>query len=61
METIIILAQALSKAAKAEIVRLDINVDNVEDITSYNGRLWLKPAYMGYWDIYEDGTITHHK
>ena len=53
METIMILAQAISKAAKCEIWRLDINSDGEE----YDGRLWLRPDSAGYWDIHEDGSI----
>lgn len=58
METIIILAQAISKAAKEDIVRLDINLLN----DGYKGRLWLTHIDISeHWDIYEDGTIEHHK
>ena len=58
METIIILAQAISKAAKKDIWRLDINMIGDD----YVGRLWLTHIDISeHWDIYEDGTIEHHK
>lgn len=58
METIMILAQAISKAAKEDIWRLDINLTN----DGYLGRLWLTNVDISeHWDIYEDGTMTHHK
>ena len=58
METIMILAQAISKAAKKDIWRLDINANDDDE---YVGRLWLRSNIEGYWDIHEDGSIEHHR
>ena len=65
MKTIIILAEALSKAALSPIDRLDIQlVRKSEEETYYEGRLWLADdktitlTKNEFFDIKEDGTIT---
>lgn len=65
MKTIIILAEALSKAALSPIDRLDIQlVRKSEEETYYEGRLWLADDQTitltknEFFDIKEDGTIT---
>lgn len=57
METIMILAQAISRAAKYDIWRVDINTIKEEMV----GRLWLRSGIDEYWDIHEDGSIEHHR
>lgn len=59
MKTVIILAEALSKAAFSPITRLDINlIRRDEEDEYYTGRLWLADDERTYYDIKEDGTIT---
>ena len=65
MKTVIILAEALSKAAFSPIARLDIQlVRKSEEETYYEGRLWLGDdktitlTKNEFFDIKEDGTIT---
>lgn len=55
METIMIMAQALAKAAKTEISRLDIQYNTKEE--TYKGRVWLQES-KSIFDINEDGTVT---
>ena len=55
METIMIMAQALAKAARTEISRLDIQYNTKDD--AYNGRVWLQES-KGIFDLNEDGTVT---
>ena len=52
MEAIMILAQALAKAAKTDIKRLDIQYN--EKSENYSGRCWL---YDTIFDIHDDGTV----
>lgn len=59
MKTVIILAEALSKAAFSPIARLDIQlVKKSEEEAFYRARLWLTDDERTYYDINEDGTIT---
>lgn len=59
MKTVIILAEALSKAAFSPISRLDIQlVRKSEEEAFYRARLWLADDDSVYYDINEDGTIT---
>ena len=65
MKTVIILAEALSKATFSPIDRLDIQlVRKSEEETYYEGRLWLADdktitlTKNEFFDIKEDGTIT---
>ena len=65
MKTVIILAEALSKAAFSPIDRLDIQlVRKSEEEAYYSGRLWLADDQTitltknEFFDIKEDGTIT---
>lgn len=59
MKTVIILAEALSRASFSPIIRLDINMIRVdEEETYYSGRLWLADDDHSFFDIKEDGTIT---
>ena len=59
MKTVIILAEALSKAAFSPISRLDIQlVRKSEEEAYYSGRLWLADDDHSFFDIKEDGTIT---
>lgn len=59
MKTVIILAEALSKAAFSPISRLDIQlVRKSEEEAFYRARLWLADDNSTYYDINEDGTIT---
>lgn len=62
MKTVIILAEALSKAAFSPIARLDIHlVKKSEEEAYYIARLWLADDGSAYYDINEDGTITRGK
>lgn len=56
MNTIIILAKALSEAAKDDIRRLDIQYNTKTE--SYSGRVWFEGLIF---DIHEDGTIDKVK
>ena len=56
MNTIMILATALAKAAKSDIRRLDIQYNEKTEV--YSGRCWL---YDTIFDIHEDGTIEKVK
>lgn len=56
METIIILAKALSEAAKSEILRLDIQYNDKAE--TYTGRVWLSSDPKAIFDVHEDGTVT---
>ena len=65
MKTVIILAEALSKAAFSPIERLDIHlIRKSEEEAFYSARLWLADdrtfnnTKKDYFDINEDGTIT---
>lgn len=59
MKTVIILAEALSRAAFSTITRLDIQlVHKSEEEDYYSGRLWLAGDECTFYDINEDGTIT---
>ena len=59
METIVILAEALAKAAKLDVLRLDIQYNNVDEISSalcvlgHYSNLETRFEYI----ICEDGTI----
>lgn len=55
MEAIMILAQALAKAAKTEISRLDIQYNTASE--TYSGRVWLLDT-NSIFDVHEDGTVT---
>ena len=55
MNTIMIMAQALSKAAGAEVTRLDIQYNRNTD--DYTGVLWLKDVTEEF-ILKEDGTVT---
>ena len=55
METIMIMAQALAKAARTEISRLDIQYNTKDEV--YKGRVWLQES-KSIFDLYEDGTVT---
>lgn len=61
MNTIIILAEALAKASKLDVLRLDINF--IADQGIYVGTLWLGEHYMMQkptiqFCITEDGNVT---
>ena len=56
METITILAEALSKAARAKITRLDIQYNTKTE--EYSGRVWLATSIESIFDIHENGTVT---
>lgn len=60
MNTIMILAEALAKAARCEISRLDIQYNTKTE--SYTGRVWLMSdneiLNKSIFDINEDGTVT---
>lgn len=56
MNTIMILAEALAKAAKAEISRLDIQYNTKSE--TYSGRVWLTTGVESIFDIHENGTVT---
>lgn len=56
MNTIIVLAKALSEAAQEDIKRLDIQYNTKTE--NYSGRVWL---YESIFDIREDGTIEKVK
>ena len=59
MKTVIILAEALSKAVFSPISRLDIQlVRKSEEEAFYRARLWLADDDHSFFDIKEDGTIT---
>lgn len=56
MDTIIILANALAKAAAEQIMRLDIQFN---EKTGYSARCWLGEVGKNHcFDIREDGTIS---
>ena len=56
MNTIIILAKALSEATKDDIRRLDIQY-NIKTL-NYSGRVWFEDLIF---DIHEDGIIEKVK
>lgn len=56
MNTIIILAKALSEASKEDIKRLDIQYNTKTE--NYSGRVWFDCIIF---DIHEDGTIEKVK
>ena len=51
METILIMAQALQKAGKLDIMRLDINYNDEEDI--YTARVWFKNEKSGSSPVFD--------
>lgn len=59
MNTIMIMAEALAKASKLDIIRLDMNYNNISDL--YRGRVTLgnqdtiETRFV--FDICEDGTV----
>ena len=58
METILIMARALEKAGKLDIMRLDINYNDEEEI--YTARVWFKDKESGpspVFDITEHGEV----
>lgn len=59
METIMILVNALAKAAHAEVSRLDIQYNTISEL--YSGRVWLDNTLKLVFDVCEDGTITKVK
>lgn len=54
MNTIMILAQAIAKAARAEVTRLDIQYN--EKTEEYSGQLWISTNNTVF-DIHENGEI----
>ena len=55
MDTIMILAQAIAKAARAEVTRLDIQYN--EKAKEYRGQLWISTNNYTVFDIRENGEI----
>lgn len=56
METILILAQALSKSSKTDITRLDIHYNELTDC--YTGYVWFEMGGSAQFAICENGEIS---